>query len=58
MYKANENYRAFAKALYDTNKSFRTCAKVMYISCGIIFLQTRRLPSCVYLRCKLCIGIF
>ena len=36
MYKANENYRAFAKALYDTNKSFRTCAKVMYISCGII----------------------
>ena len=29
MYKANDNSRALAKALHNTNKSFRTCAKVM-----------------------------
>ena len=30
MYKANENSSALTKALYSTNRSFRTCAKVMY----------------------------
>ena len=36
MYKANDNSRALAKALYNT-KSFRTCAKVMYNSRTKVF---------------------
>ena len=47
MYKANDNSRALAKALYNTNKSFRTCAKVMYNICGVVFPQTRSFPACV-----------
>ena len=33
IYKA-ENSRALAKAWYNTNRSFRTCAKVMYNTCA------------------------
>ena len=34
MYKANNNSTALAKALYNTNKSVRTCAKVIYNICA------------------------
>ena len=37
MYKANNNSTALAKALYNTNKSFRTCANIC-----VVFLQTHR----------------
>ena len=37
MYKANNNFTALAKALYNTNKSFRTCANIC-----VVFLQTHR----------------
>ena len=41
IYKGNDNSRALAKVSYNTNKSFRTCAKVMYSTCGVVFPQTR-----------------
>ena len=34
MYKVNDNSRALAKELYNTNKSFSICAKIMYNTCA------------------------
>ena len=59
MYKANDNFRALAKALYNTNKSFRTCVKVMYNTRAkalVVFSQTRRFSlSHVFMNAYKCI---
>ena len=40
-YKANDNSWALANALYNT---FRTCVKVIYNTCGVVFPKTRSFP--------------
>ena len=60
MYKANDNYRALAKALCNTNKGFGTFAKVMYNTCGnspcklIVFTMVVWLPFIIIKALRLC----
>ena len=51
MYKANENSRALATALYNTNKSFRICAIIMYntrTNCKAWYFPRPIVCVCVY----------